>query len=178
MSNQRMFIDTEKVDKVLQRQENKPMEYIILMNNELQSKYENEKVEKVKLEQINEELEEEIDSLSKTRTALQGYMKNEIEYAKAWMSNCTIYKEWYYYVVLNIVLHVIIQLCVIAILSTIPVEYERLFIMFYTPLYIIMSTCSVIGMYNTPKELTLINDKNILQIEKANVYIMDLIDNI
>lgn len=178
MSNQKMFIDTQKVDKVLQHQENKPMEYIIMMNNELQSKYEKEKDEKVNLEKINEELEQEIDNLSKTRTALQGYMKNEIEYAKAWKSNYDTYKEWYYYVVLNVVLHVFIQLTVIMIMTTIPVEYERLFIMFYTPFYMIVSTCGVIGMYNTPKELTLNNNKNIAIIEKANLYIMDLIDNI
>lgn len=178
MSNQQMFIDTHKVNKVLQHQENKSMDYIILMNNELQTKYENEKTEKMNLEKQNEELENDIDNLSKTRTALQGYMKNEIEYAKAWKSNSNTYKEWYYYVVLNVVLHVFIQLTVIMIMTTIPIEYERLFIMFYTPFYVVVSTCGVIGMYNTPKELTLMNDKHILEIEKANLYIMDLLDNI
>ena len=79
---------------------------------------------------------------------------------------------------MNVVLHVFIQLTVIMIMTTIPVEYERLFIMFYTPFYMIVSTCGVIGMYNTPKELTLNNNKNIAIIEKANLYIMDLIDNI
>jgi hypothetical protein len=173
-----MFYNKDSISNMMKNSENKSMDYIIMCNNELQTKFQALLKENQEIKEEMSGLEEEVDSLSKSRTALQGYMKNELEYALCWSNNCSVYKELFYQNTWILLAHIVIQLCVMMTIAMIPIEYETLFIRIYAPIYIVVSTGNLWNIYNAPQSLTKKDSETILKIEKANQYIMDLIDNI
>lgn len=66
-------------DAVLSKSPDRSFEYIITMNNELQSKYAKASAELIVLGHERDDLEMEVDQLTKSRNLLTGYLKNEIE---------------------------------------------------------------------------------------------------
>lgn len=173
-----MFYNKDAISNMMKSSENKSMDYIIMCNNELQTKFQALLKENQEIKQANTDLEEEVDSLSKSRTVLQGYMKNELEYTSCWSNNCSVYKELYYQSTWIVLAHILMQLCVMVTITMLPIEYETLFVRIYAPIYIVVSTGNLWSIYNAPESLTKKNSETILKIEKANQYIMDLIDNI
>lgn len=174
----RSFFDSSKIETLLSKQENNSLDYIILMNNELHQKYQETISEKIEMERTNETLEHDVDCLSKSRTALQGYVKNEIEYAKCWMENCDIYKTLYNNALSYICIQVGLQLFIIMLLSNVSSSYHHVVLWIYIPLLLIGSTHTLRAMCMRPDMLTETNRKIIAKVEKANIYVMDLIDNI
>lgn len=173
-----LFYDKDAVTNIIKNGDNKSMEYVIMSNNELQTKYQTILEENHILKTQNDELEDEVDSLSKSKTVLQGYVKNELEYSKCWSNKCNVYEDLFYNSTWVILLHMVIQLCILIMLSIIPIDYERAFILTYTPVYIFVSMYNLFKMNQETKRLTKKDSEEILKIEKANQYIMDLIDNI
>jgi hypothetical protein len=173
-----MFYNKDAISNMMKNSDNKSMDYIIMCNNELQTKFQALLQENQEIKEQIADLEEEVDSLSKARTVLQGYMKNELEYATCWSNNCNVYKELFYQSIWIVLAHMVMQLCVMMTITVLPIEYETLFIRIYASIYIVVSTCNLRTIYNAPESLTKKNTETILKIEKANQYIMDLIDNI
>lgn len=174
----RTFFDSSKVDALLSKRDDSSMNYIILMNNELHQKYQKSISEKNEMERTNDTLEHDVDCLSKSRTALQGYIKNEIEYAKCWMENCRVYKTLYNNALAHICIQVGLQLFIIMLLSNLSSSYHHVVLLIYIPLLLIGSTHTLRAMCMRAQILTEANRKTIAKVEKANIYVMDLIDNI
>tara|TARA_B110000483_G_scaffold140409_1_gene167672 strand:- start:6 stop:527 length:522 start_codon:yes stop_codon:yes gene_type:complete len=172
-----MFYSNDAISKALKNGDNKSMDYIIMCNNELQTKFQVLFKENCTLRSEREELEEEVDSLTKSRTVLQGYMKNELEYANCWSNKCKVYQVLFYQTIWMVLAHIIIQVCMTITTRMLPQDYESLFIYIYTPVYIIVATSNLFKIYDAPNLLTKKDSEMILKIEKANQYIMDLIDN-
>lgn len=177
-SSNPMFYNNDAISNMMKNSDNKSMDYIIMCNNELQTKFQALLKENQEIKEQIADLEEEVDSLSKARTVLQGYMKNELEYATCWSNNCNVYKELFYQSIWIVLAHMVMQLCVMMTITALPIEYETLFTRIYASIYIVVSTCNLRAIYNAPESLTKKNTETILKIERANQYIMDLIDNI
>ena len=95
MSNEqhiKMVLTNEKdiQSKVLTK-DDQTTAYIILQNSKYQSMIENITNENIELKRQADDQESELDSLSRSKTCLQGYVKNEYEFAQNWklMSNAT-----------------------------------------------------------------------------------------
>lgn len=70
--------ERELKDNIITK-DNSSTEYIILQNNILQSKYQEILEQKKKVEKELEDNEYDIESLEKSKTCLQGYVKNQYE---------------------------------------------------------------------------------------------------
>ena len=88
-----MYFSSNGIREQVLTKENPSMEYIIFQNNELHTKLSNLKDEYNELEVEKNEKEEEVDGLTKSRTTLQGYVKNEYELAMNWRKLSNIYEK-------------------------------------------------------------------------------------
>lgn len=162
------------------KHDNQSLAYIILQNNKLLSEYVQVKQEITTIENDKEELEMEIDSLTKSKTCLQGYVKNEIEFAEAWETVASVEelqkKEMTKYVYFSTV-----GLFVLNCLQFVPImiPYFKTIIMTIATM---LSSYVCIKTHTSFKKMKnntiMIDAKNkINKIKKSNMYIQELIDN-
>ena len=176
-----MYFSSNGIREQVLTKENPSMEYIIFQNNELHTKLSNLKDEYNELEVEKNEKEEEVDGLTKSRTTLQGYVKNEYELAMNWRKLSNIYEKsikkyeklWILSVSLNILLVILMSF-----IFNNNLRFTLLFV--YLSTYAYFNGKKVYELRNYFKENEIIiNSKNeIKKINKGNAYIQELIDNV
>lgn len=178
----KMYFTTNEIKKDILTKDNSTTEYIILQNNKLHAYVKDLERKLNECETEKKEAEDEVDSLTKSRTCLQGYMKNELEYAENWKKVANIYNTQLKRYTDIAVTSLFLNLFYIVLLSVCP--YSIRIKLTLTTMYITMMTyyCGM-NLYNIyyhhTKHHSLIDvKKEITKIEKSNLYIMDLIDNI
>jgi hypothetical protein len=182
----KMLISTEDINKHLRPiSDTTSIEYIILQNNKLHALLSQRTENLFELRKTIEELENEVDSLTKSRTCLQGYLKNEVELAQNWKKMTDIYKD-NEVDTFKYALHSTYTFLLLWIFMMISYIYD-----FNTQLYIYgfitLSMSNIVYMcsneYDRKHKLYHSSDfiglkESIHKIEKSNMYIQELVDNI
>ena len=154
--------------------------YIIYQNNHIIQKINEVLIENAKLHQEKEEKEEFCDNLERTRTCLQGYVKNEFERANKYKKLYDIYaaehskKEKQY---LHFYIYTTVYMLFLAATDIRNVMLSTMIASFvvynmYLMVYVHSPRHSAINT-NEVKELV----DSIKKTEQSNIYIEDLIDN-
>ena len=177
----KMVLTSEKeLKKDILIKEDPTTNYIILQNHKYQVMMEEMTNEVVTLKRQVEEQEDEIESLTKGKTCLQGYVKNEYEYAQNWKQLATCHQKIVYKMInyTSLIITAYTALMLSAVLMN-DLTMIRAFIGICTLVFAIYYTNESINIYKILKtdDIERIK-KQILKIEKSNEYIQDLIDNI
>ena len=156
--------------------------YIILQNRKYQEMIEAITNENISIKQTLEEQENELDSLSKSKTCLQGYIKNEYEYAQNWKFITSFHKDMELKAVQMISISIFVHLIAMSIgmILVSDIKYLKMYIVVINSIFVFVCTKYAFTIYSTMyqnKEIKKIMDE-IKKIEKSNLYIQDLIDNI
>lgn len=177
----KMFFSTSDIQQNVLKKDDTSSAYIIMQNNELHTHVHNLKEELSQLKYEKEELEQEVDSLSKTRTCLQGYVKNELELTEHWKTVSMIYEKQLnlYYKRWFVCIHISTIACIVLTLLPI-VQLRNALLLIYVPpfVYYNMKDLMKIKHKHTKDDILVENKESIEKIEKSNIYIQDLIDNI
>lgn len=176
-SNVQPMFNMEKLTKHLSNYENKPMEYIMFQNNELLglNKELNRKI--AELSNENEELEHEVDSITKARLNLQGHVKNFHELSKYEKEIADNYLKGVVQFAYNYLLCFSIQMFVLIVTLNIQDEYKITFACTTYSVYSVYKFISIRKIYKDYLVNTSIKRK-IDKINQANDHIQELIDNI
>lgn len=185
MSNEqhiKMVLTNEKdiQSKVLTK-DDQTTAYIILQNSKYQSMIENITNENIELKRQAEDQESELDSLSRSKTCLQGYVKNEYEFAQNWKLMSNYYKQLHDTTFLTMNASLVVYMFVMMIGMLLPtINHIRIFICVFNSVFVICYGKFLFYMYTTHYKNIEIQKitAEILKIEKNNLYIQDLIDNI
>ena len=176
-----MFFSTNEIKKNVIPQEDKSTSYIIFQNNELHTKLEELKKEMIETNEEKNEMETEISSLTRARTCLQGYVKNEFELANNWKQLASSYKEFLVKFEKGWAISMILNLFFMILVSMIGKYSVRITVTsLYIPSAFIINANKIRKFHlgwncdENNKELIERNNK----IDKSNIYIEDLIDNI
>jgi hypothetical protein len=156
--------------------------YIILQNRKYQEMIEDITNENITMKKDLEEQENELDSLMKSKTCLQGYIKNEYEFALNWKFIANFYKEigensfkWISLFVVSNFMSIWIGLLAVSNLY-----YLKMYISFANLVFMVVFAKYMLLIHytlNKNKEINKIIEE-IKKIEKSNQYLQDLIDNI
>jgi hypothetical protein len=176
----KMFFSTSEIQQKVLTRDDASIAYIIMQNNELHTKVSEFKNKVILLRCANDEFEIEVESLTKTRTCLQGYMKNEVELANKWKLISNTYEKelksylhaWTVCIYISMLFYVMNS-----IIRNIEFRLAITFIYIPTFLYYVIVELNRIKknyINDTISEAKIFIDK----IEKSNTYIQDLIDNI
>ena len=176
----KMFFSQPAIKNQVLSQDDKSASYIIFQNNELHTKLETLKNEYKELENEKWELDSDVDGLTKTRTCLQGYFKNEHIISTNWKNIALNYKftlnnykkQWNIYYLINV-----LMMCLITIIYNREIRISIMCI--HASVYVYLN-------YKKNKDLSnewCCNNVNIAayeensNLDKANSYIEELIDN-
>lgn len=178
----KMLISTEELRSKLSSvsSDQASSEYIIMQNNKLHAQLASEKEQMVELNKQIEEFEEEVDSLTKSRTCLQGYVKNEVELAQNWKKLANIHKKSAQdgnAYTNGVVCTYMITLILLLLLQNQTVKFWILVTNVIALMYVHtkeVHKCRVLT--NSPEKKKLI--ASIKKTEQSNTYIQELIDNI
>jgi len=156
--------------------------YIIYQNNHLVTRINEVTLENTKLKQEKDEQEEFCDKLEKTRTCLQGYVKNEYERANKYKQLSTIYSHnlnlqenrnllTHALTAIDMTIVVLLHFLIknTTLIATILVCYTGYTLIMLGRLYRATKT-------NKSREVIALLD-DIKKTEQSNVYIDELIDN-
>lgn len=176
----KMFFSQSKIKSDVIPKQDTSTAYIIFQNNELHTKLDSLKQELVELNAEKEEQEQEIDSLTRSRTCLQGYVKNEYELSQSWklIANSsksyikTYEKYWAMYCVVNI-------FCIIIINMVTNNQLRLTIIALYIPINFGLNAKEIYKLKHKIMNDELIKnaEEQIIKIDKGNSYIQELIDN-
>lgn len=178
----KMYFTTNELNKEVLPKDNSSTAYIILQNNKLHAHVKHLEKQINMLEHEKNTAEDEVDSLTKSRTCLQGYMKNELEYAENWKTVSIIYNEQLFRYLDVCLKALLLNVCYMIILSFCPYDFKIK--LTFTTVYITMMgyycCTNLFHIYHchTKYDALVELKKNIAKIEKSNLYIQDLIDNI
>lgn len=176
-----MYFSRKGIEKNVLPKDNSSTAYIIFQNNELHTKIEEMKTELNEVTVERDEKESEIDSLTKTRTCLQGYVKNEYELAMNWKTLATFYEKQNTFYEKKWCLSYLINALLIILLTFIQSFQIRVTIVsLYVPLMLYFNTKYVLVMKHAEKKEDNVKDakEKIEKINKSNIYIEELVDNI
>jgi hypothetical protein len=156
--------------------------YIIHQNNELHQKLSDLKKKYNSVVVERDFFEQEVDALTKSKTCLQGYMKNELALTESWKYLSEKYIEGidqYYYAWMFCLVEYIILLALVFTFSN-NSNFSKIIMFMYVPMSLVYNILKVRKNAFDFKYNPLIKDakNNILRIEKANIYVLELIDNI
>jgi hypothetical protein len=156
--------------------------YIIHQNNELHQKLSDLKKKYNSVVVEKDFFEQEVDALTKSKTCLQGYMKNELALTESWKYLSENYLEG-----MNKHNHAW-MLCFVEYIINITLvfsfsyncNFTKLIMFLYVPMSMVYNILKMIQYTRDFKKNSLITDakNNILKIDKANMYVLELIDNI
>lgn len=168
--------ERELKDNILNK-DNSSTEYIILQNNVLQSKY-TELIEEKKInEQLLEEKDYDIESLEKSKTCLQGYVKNQYEVIDN-LKNLIVKteflsKKWKLHYLISMFLPAPIM---ILNFVRLPMEFTIGIMIGYITIQLGINFEIIKNAKKKEYELEEIKE-NVNNIDKSNEYLDDLIDN-
>ena len=179
----KMYFSTNELKKdVLAHNDNTSTAYIIMQNRKLHARVKELEQQINDVEVEKNAAEDEVDSLTKSRTCLQGYIKNELEYAENWKTVSNIYNEQLNryldvclkYLFLNMFYILLLAFCPFKIRVKLTLTVAYITMMLY------YCGINLYSIYNnhTKDDVLVEVKKNIQKIEKSNLYIQDLIDNI
>jgi hypothetical protein len=177
----KMLISTDEIRKtLLPVSEQTSTEYIILQNNKLHARLLSNKEESMHLQQQIDELELEVDSLTRTRTSLQGYVKNEVELAENWKSLAKSHKYIHSKIAMHSNVMTILNILIMILSMLIP---NHTWVVCILICNITITMFIQVNAYTNFKkqENSPANNKIIETIKKtelSNTYIQELIDNI
>lgn len=177
----KMFFSTNDIKKNVVPKEDTSTTYIIFQNNDLHTKLHELKKEMNEVIEEKNEMETEIDSLTRARTCLQGYVKKEFELATLWSGLASSYKwhlhicekGWavsclsniFFMILLNIVSNYNVRMVIVSV---------------YVPTAVVINTMKIrkvhVGWKNNEANKEALEKIDI--INKSNLYIQDLVDNI
>jgi len=181
----KMLISTEELKKTMgaseQSSDQSSTAYIILQNNKLHAQFLVQKEESCDLQKQLEDMEIEVDSLTRSRNCLQGYVKNEVELAQNYKSllksTNKITKQLFNHLYISFAFHLIIMIIIMLISS------HQKAVMGVVLAYIMMNSVfqmkqaqRFIGETKSPENKKY--SDGIKKIEQSNTYIQELIDNI
>lgn len=171
------FFDNNSIRNTVMVKDDKAIEYIIFQNNELLTMNSQLKNELQESKTINTDLEEEVDSLTRSRTCLQGYVKNfnELSTLEECLKNN--YKNIFTLLKNTMIIDYIIfcSLLMINVLIDIPYTDMVLLLTFYV--------IWIPYTYMNMKHIYFLNvgnvkiQKEIDQLKKGNDYVQELIDS-
>lgn len=157
--------------------------YIILQNRKYQEMIEEITNENISLKNTLDDQENELDSLSKSKTCLQGYIKNEYEYAQNWKFVASFHKEIQekaFTMITTFVISYILSMVFGLLLITTNMKYLKIYMIVVNSIFMIVYAKYMYMIYsilNKNKDIKKITE-DIKKIERSNQYIQDLIDNI
>ena len=156
--------------------------YIIHQNNELHQKLSDLKKKYNSVVVERDFFEQEVDALTKSKTCLQGYMKNELALTENWKYLSEKYVEGidkYFYAWMFCLVEYIILLALVFMFSN-NSNFSKIIMFMYVPMSLVYNILKVKKYIFDFKYNPVIKDakNNILKIEKANMYVLELIDNI
>lgn len=168
--------ERELKDNILNK-DNSSTEYIILQNNVLQSKYTKLIEEKKLNEQLLEEKDYDIESLEKSKTCLQGYVKNQYEVIDN-LKNLIVKTEflsnkWKHYYLISMFLPAPIM---ILNFFELPIEFIIGLMVGYVTMQLGINFEIIKTSKKKEKELEELKEI-INSIDKTNEYLDELIDN-
>lgn len=179
----KMFISQPEIDEVMKK-DDQATAYIILQNSVLVQKTMDLIKEKDTIEQEKEELESYNDRLEKTRTCLQGYVRNEhdmvLKYKKLYEFERNMYVEYRNEFMITQIVPIIVF-----IIGLFGRTIYTLNIYFTSTVYIGFLSAYLVIIYSTNeylynkrhcKEIKEILE-DIAKTTQSNTYIDDLIDN-
>jgi hypothetical protein len=176
-----MFFSTNEIKKTVLPKDDTSTAYIIFQNNELHTKLDELKKEMNEMAEEKNEMETEIGSLTRARTCLQGYVKNEYELAASWHSLATSYKYHISVYEKKWAISCMINIFAMLLFSMVDnSNFRMVLVSLYIPTAVAINTLEIrklnLGWKNneTNKE----NLEKIEKINKSNLYIQDLVDNI
>jgi hypothetical protein len=173
------FIKQNQIEEAISKTEDTSTAYIILQNNILQSKY--IEIVKLNVELTNkyEELENDNDALQKSKTCLQGHVKNEFYRAENYKSledfkTKTISK----FIKLLFICNLISIFYMMLIFTPFEFKYECSLLIIITGFHIYIlydRTNKICKAIKNNKINDIISD--IKEIENSNKYLEELVDN-
>ena len=155
--------------------------YIILQNSKYQSMMEEVVNENIELKRLMENQENELDSFSRSKTCLQGYVKNEYEFAQNWKLMSNYYKNLHDNTFITMNASLVVYMFVTMIGMLLPtMNHIRIFICVLNSGFAVGYGRYLYYMFKTHYKNIEIQKitAEIAKIEKSNMYIQDLIDNI
>jgi len=176
-----MYFSSNEIKKNVLPKEDRTTAYIIFQNNELHTKLEALKKEMQEIVEERDDIERDVSSLTRTRTCLQGYVKNEYELAANWKLLATSYKEhlikfekgWALSCVVNMLF-----MCIICMIN--HHVFRNTLMSIYIPIKLALNGIQIhklhVSWYKSEKNKQLIDI--IEKIDKSNMYIQELVDNI
>ena len=176
----KMFFPQSDIKKSVLGKNDASLSYIIFQNNELHTKYVEMKDMLQQFEHDKDEQEMEIESLTKTRTCLQGYVKNEYELAQNWKMLATMFEDIYKIILSSFKMTILLNITMYMLITSIYNMHIRV------ALNLLYSVVQIVYMINKLKvfknmyeneELMKTKD-DIKRIDKSNIYIQELVDNI
>ena len=176
----KMFFPQSEIKKTVLGKDDASLSYIIFQNNELHTKYMEMKDMVQEFEHDKDEHDMEIDSLTKTRTCLQGYVKNEYELAQNWKILATKFEDIYKAILSSFKMTMLLNMAMYMVIVSIYNLHIRIVLnMLYGTIQIVYMRKKLKefkNMYDN-EDLTKIKD-DIKRIDKSNIYIQELVDNI
>ena len=176
----KMFFSSSEIKEKVVPKDDVSTAYIIFQNNELHTKLENVKNDLIEVTTEKDELENEVDSLTKTRTCLQGYVKNEHIIGSNWKKIAMCYHSVLKKYNKNMNIQYLVNIIFVLLISSI-INYEL-----RISIAIIYSTSNIYVNYKRGIELNkqwlqnvdiLGYQTEIKNLDKSNSYIDELIDN-
>lgn len=163
---------------MLSQKDSIALEYIIEQNTKLNEKFNTIQIEMIELQHCNSELEEDNDRHSKTKSLLQGFLKNVNEINKKEVDIKDSYKILYITSDIHIKVSIIFMMFVL-LCNTIFVQQD-IFIISNTSFFVIYSTILGNHLKNAYNKQTYIKDlqRDLNNLKKATDLVTDLIDNV
>ena len=176
-----LFIKQSDIDNVIQSSnDDKSTAYIILQNNELQSKYSSISKELTALTSEKEEIEDYNDKLERGKAHIQGITKNQYLISQEKTKMIDFYKDRYhfmfYHYLQSYIIHIPYNFLLFFSVFSMKIKFA-IFILTYSFYF---NHC--FDMYNYRKEslsgvvITDINEE-LQNLDKSNDYLHELIDN-
>lgn len=155
--------------------------YIIHQNNELHQKLSDLKQKYNDVVVERDFFEQEVDALTKSKTCIQGYMKNELALTESWKYLSETYlegiKKHKFAWMICLVEYIMATLLVFIFPHT---NFGNIMMYLYVPVLAMYNLLKLKQfMYDFEKNTLIVDAKNnITKIDKANMYVLELIDNI
>lgn len=176
-----MFFSTNDIKKNVIPKEDTSTSYIIFQNNELHTKLQELKNEMNEVNEEKADMENEISSLTRARTCLQGYVKNEFDLARCWKTLALSYKDHIVKFEKVCVISCLINLLFMVLLSMIGNFSLRITaVSLYVPTVFALTAVHIHRLHVGWNK----NEKNtetlatIKKIDTSNLYLQELVDNI
>ena len=171
-----LFIKQKEIEKIIKSKDDISTAYIILLNNELQSKHQKVSTTFHKLETMKEELEEYNDKLEKSKAHIQGIAKNQYLISQEKTKLITFYKTKFQDTNKQKLLNNLLTIPYLLILIRNIQFKTTIALVVIISTYQIQNIIKHFKQYKNIKDVLEIED-NVKKLDQSNDYIFDIIDN-